>query len=90
MIVTLFIIVSIGPITPFMEMKDALHLTALHAFGIGASCDNLHLLGLPDEHGSCKEHVLHSVGQHIALLRVEDGEMKVLTGKYIFIKLNPF
>lgn len=58
-------------------MKDALHLTALHAFGIGASCDNLHLLGLPDEHGSCKEHVLHSVGQHIALLRVEDGEMKV-------------
>ena len=63
---------------PFsVDMKDALHLAARHAFGIGSSCASLHLLGLPDEHGSCKEHVLHTVGQHLALLRMDDGEMKV-------------
>ena len=58
-------------------MKDALHLAVRHAFGIGSSCASLHLLGLPDEHGSCKEHVIHTVGQHLALLRMDDGEMKV-------------
>ena len=51
--------------------------SALHAFGLGFTTDSLDVLELPDSDGSGKEHVLHAVGQHVALLRVEDGEMKV-------------
>ena len=57
-------------------MKD-LALTAKHAFGHGPSCNHVDIITIPDEHGGTKEHILHPVGQHVALSRIEDGEMKV-------------
>ena len=53
-----------------------MRLTPVHAFGI-SSCPSLDVLGLPDDQGTSKEHIVHVAGQHIALLRIEDGEMKV-------------
>jgi len=59
-----------------METRSR-RLVALSALGLSSTCDNLDVLELPDDGGSNKEHVLHAVGQHIALLSVEDGELKV-------------
>ena len=48
-----------------------------YAFGIGPGCNSLDVLRLPDGQGCSKEHVLRAVGQHVALLKVEDGDVKV-------------
>ena len=59
-----------------------LKLAYKHAFGVhGPVRNNVEIITAQDEHGSPKDHLLHPVGQHLALLRLEDHEMKFLSLK---------
>ena len=63
-------------------MSMPLKLAYKHAFGVhGPVRNNVEIITAQDEHGSPKDHLLYPVGQHLALLRLDDHEMKFLSLK---------
>ena len=54
----------------------------IHSFGVhGPVRNNVGLLPILDEHGTPKDHAIFPSGQHVAMMRIEDGDMRFLVNK---------
>ena len=59
-----------------------INLELAHSFGVkGPIRNNVELIPITDDVGTSKDHVMFPSGQHVALMRVEDGEMRMLPNK---------
>lgn len=59
----------------------SVRLRVNQALGFGATSKVVQVVSLPDEHGTLKDSVVLSVGQHVAFRRLDDGHTTFVTGK---------
>mmetsp|Transcript_9070 Transcript_9070/g.37305 ORF Transcript_9070/g.37305 Transcript_9070/m.37305 type:complete len:642 (-) Transcript_9070:2572-4497(-) len=61
--------------------RESARISWQHAFGVAATCKDVEFVSIEDESGVSKDHVIHSVGQHISISRLDDNSMKLLTAE---------